>query len=384
MHTHSHIDPVRGASSTTAGNKSVSAEEFLGGLYFGDKPLKEDQTKYPEQRENKKQDEPLRAFPRKSRAGDILNGLGITFNDSTGDADVVQQDSRSAEALKFFENAIDIDDETVSQIREPSHARDEHHAASSTSEGCEIDLKHEYASSAQFPILEGVEKEDEDDEQKEEQEEEDLVPYPGSIEERRETREQETSRAEKIAKLERLRELMERKKKKHHVQKADLADGQSKDPETYLLNSFVACPELRVNFLIEKEALPMDIEQTGATPYDIMQMWEIRWQIRYASRLKFVAIPDRRVLNPREDSVPTHPAIVKLEGLGSILSAVAGVLRQHAGTVVPPKPKMQARGRRRTAAPFKEHRLGTRSKQEEPELESQSDKKTEVREELVD
>merc|ERR1712187_449559 len=69
----------------------------------------------------------------------------------------------------------------------------------------------------------------------------------------------------------------------------------------------------RVNFQVLKEILPMRLEREPATPSDVLRIWE-SWGLKYVGRVRFEAPPemDKRWLNPREDTLPLHPAVVVL------------------------------------------------------------------------
>ena len=71
------------------------------------------------------------------------------------------------------------------------------------------------------------------------------------------------------------------------------------------------------------EVLPMHADKQGATPIEVMQLWE-SWGVAYATRLRFGAGADAEAkwLQAREDAVPPPPAVTRLEGKASILQAI--------------------------------------------------------------
>lgn len=88
----------------------------------------------------------------------------------------------------------------------------------------------------------------------------------------------------------------------------------------------------RAHFEIFKEVLSMRLEQECMTPMEITKIWERRWGVQYAGRIRFRAQPDAEAkwLNPREDTVPYAPLVVKLDaGAGSILYSLATAMRQY-------------------------------------------------------
>mmetsp|Transcript_35000 Transcript_35000/g.63062 ORF Transcript_35000/g.63062 Transcript_35000/m.63062 type:complete len:214 (-) Transcript_35000:68-709(-) len=86
-----------------------------------------------------------------------------------------------------------------------------------------------------------------------------------------------------------------------------------------------------VNFCIEEEILPMRLPRSGATPHLASTLWENDWGVRYAGRIRFIAPPGSvsRYLNPRADALPSVPAVVRLEGPGSVLTALALALKRR-------------------------------------------------------
>jgi len=90
----------------------------------------------------------------------------------------------------------------------------------------------------------------------------------------------------------------------------------------------------RANFKLFKKILPMRLEKEAMTPAEITDIWENRWGVRYASRIKFLAPAEseRKYLAIREDTVPLHPAVVVLEeNVGSILYALSTALKEYSG-----------------------------------------------------
>mmetsp|Transcript_34890 Transcript_34890/g.108518 ORF Transcript_34890/g.108518 Transcript_34890/m.108518 type:complete len:459 (-) Transcript_34890:98-1474(-) len=90
----------------------------------------------------------------------------------------------------------------------------------------------------------------------------------------------------------------------------------------------------RTNFQVLGDILPMRLERESMTPAEVTDIWETQWGIPYASRIKFEAPLDseRKWLNPREDTLPLHPAVVVLhEKAGSVLSALATAFKEYAG-----------------------------------------------------
>lgn len=88
----------------------------------------------------------------------------------------------------------------------------------------------------------------------------------------------------------------------------------------------------RANFKINKEVLSMRLEAEDMTPNDLAEVWERRWGVQYAKRIRFRAQPDADVkwLNSREEFVPRAPLVVELDaGAGSILYSLATAMRQY-------------------------------------------------------
>lgn len=100
--------------------------------------------------------------------------------------------------------------------------------------------------------------------------------------------------------------------------------------------------------------MTMILPRSGMTPSDIISIWEQDWGVLYAGRLKFEAPPDAPLkwLNHRNHAVPGAPAIIRLDGMGSILQAVASALRQRGGaaSAAEPAPSGSGPGARGSAA----------------------------------
>jgi len=90
---------------------------------------------------------------------------------------------------------------------------------------------------------------------------------------------------------------------------------------------------VEATFSIDGELFTMPLSRSGMTPREITDIWEKDWGVLYASRLRFEAPPDAPIkwLNHHSHAVPSAPAVVRLDGMGSILQAVALALRQHGG-----------------------------------------------------
>lgn len=92
---------------------------------------------------------------------------------------------------------------------------------------------------------------------------------------------------------------------------------------------------LHLNFTIRGEVLPMCVEREDMTPQDIADTWEKAWGCRGGGRLKFeapAAFPSTsgsKWYHPRNDTAPLHPEVVRLEGPGAVLDAVALALRRR-------------------------------------------------------
>ncbi|CAJ1410454.1 unnamed protein product [Effrenium voratum] len=83
---------------------------------------------------------------------------------------------------------------------------------------------------------------------------------------------------------------------------------------------------LEVNFNIDGDVLSMRCPREGVTPHDVQKSFEQRG-VLYANRIRFVLTDDgTRTLNPRSDTLPLTPAVIKLEGPGSVLTAVKAIL----------------------------------------------------------
>mmetsp|Transcript_74331 Transcript_74331/g.229724 ORF Transcript_74331/g.229724 Transcript_74331/m.229724 type:complete len:226 (-) Transcript_74331:29-706(-) len=85
-----------------------------------------------------------------------------------------------------------------------------------------------------------------------------------------------------------------------------------------------------------EERMQMFVKREGMTPQEITSIWENEWKVRYASRLKFMAplteegtMPKSKYLHARLDPVPSHPAVIRLEGIPSVIQSLVGQLRLH-------------------------------------------------------
>eukprot|EP00747_Dinoflagellata_sp_TGD_P080972 gnl/TRDRNA2_/TRDRNA2_161107_c0_seq1.p1 gnl/TRDRNA2_/TRDRNA2_161107_c0~~gnl/TRDRNA2_/TRDRNA2_161107_c0_seq1.p1 ORF type:complete len:417 (-),score=114.58 gnl/TRDRNA2_/TRDRNA2_161107_c0_seq1:105-1355(-) len=95
----------------------------------------------------------------------------------------------------------------------------------------------------------------------------------------------------------------------------------------------------RLNVQIVEETFRMCLQKEGLTVQEVLTIWEKEWAIRYASKVKFEAAsaedpdvwPPKRPTRwlARSDIVPSHPAVIRIEGQGSILSALATALKQR-------------------------------------------------------
>lgn len=96
---------------------------------------------------------------------------------------------------------------------------------------------------------------------------------------------------------------------------------------------------VEVHFLVAGELLAMRLPRSGMTPREIVSVWEGEWGVRYAARLRFASAPDTATkwLNQDSDEVPPSPAVVKLDGMGSILQGVASALRRRGGSLTLPE-----------------------------------------------
>ncbi|CAK0897505.1 unnamed protein product [Prorocentrum cordatum] len=101
-------------------------------------------------------------------------------------------------------------------------------------------------------------------------------------------------------------------------------------------------PTNTASLRVDGQVFRMQLPRALLTPREVAEIWEQEWGVHYATRLRFWAdVPDepgvgpRRAassagwLNPRSDSLPLAPAVVRLEGLGSILCALAVELRRR-------------------------------------------------------
>jgi len=98
-----------------------------------------------------------------------------------------------------------------------------------------------------------------------------------------------------------------------------------------------------------EERMKMFVSREGMTPQEIASIWENQWKVPYASRIKFVAppaedgtMPTKKFLHARLDSVPSHPAVVRLEGVPSVIQSLVGQLRLHDPTVAKEEPEEAA------------------------------------------
>lgn len=88
----------------------------------------------------------------------------------------------------------------------------------------------------------------------------------------------------------------------------------------------------RANFKIFQEVLAMRLEAEDMTPDELAEIWERKWGVQYAKRIRFRAQPDAdtKWLNSREEVVPRAPFVVELVvGSGSILYSLATAMRQY-------------------------------------------------------
>eukprot|EP00933_Yihiella_yeosuensis_P030076 TRINITY_DN23755_c0_g1_i2.p1 TRINITY_DN23755_c0_g1~~TRINITY_DN23755_c0_g1_i2.p1 ORF type:complete len:172 (+),score=43.90 TRINITY_DN23755_c0_g1_i2:52-567(+) len=96
---------------------------------------------------------------------------------------------------------------------------------------------------------------------------------------------------------------------------------------------------IEVNFQIEDEVLSMELPNDSVTPHMICNIWENDWSIRYASRIRFAysktSESSSRFLNPRSDVLPSMPAVIRLEGPGSVLTSLQMELRRRGGVAAP-------------------------------------------------
>lgn len=86
----------------------------------------------------------------------------------------------------------------------------------------------------------------------------------------------------------------------------------------------------RVRFEISGEHFTMHLPDSCIAPQDVVRVWEKEWGIAHAGRLRFAAPhgSDQKWLQ-RDDVLPAFPTVIRLEGLGTITSAVAIALRQR-------------------------------------------------------
>eukprot|EP00811_Abedinium_folium_P036908 NODE_9573_length_1413_cov_17.197512.p1 GENE.NODE_9573_length_1413_cov_17.197512~~NODE_9573_length_1413_cov_17.197512.p1 ORF type:complete len:371 (-),score=95.99 NODE_9573_length_1413_cov_17.197512:128-1240(-) len=92
----------------------------------------------------------------------------------------------------------------------------------------------------------------------------------------------------------------------------------------------LAKKDITVTLRINKEEVSMNLDREDMTPYDIIKVWE-SWSLPYVSRVSFIDVTGGRPhkLQHRTAAVPLHPSVVKLEGNGSILTALALALKQR-------------------------------------------------------
>jgi len=128
-------------------------------------------------------------------------------------------------------------------------------------------------------------------------------------------------RAEREKELQQKQEQLDEKKRQK-------AEGSDRVPEE------VPWDGPRANIRVFGDILPMRLEREDVTPFDLGEIWEKRWGIPYASHIKFEAPEEsnRKFMQPREDLVPLHPAVVTLsEKAGSVLTSLATALREYGG-----------------------------------------------------
>eukprot|EP00416_Gambierdiscus_australes_P019533 CAMPEP_0171065668 /NCGR_PEP_ID=MMETSP0766_2-20121228/6974_1 /TAXON_ID=439317 /ORGANISM="Gambierdiscus australes, Strain CAWD 149" /LENGTH=390 /DNA_ID=CAMNT_0011521785 /DNA_START=125 /DNA_END=1298 /DNA_ORIENTATION=- len=114
---------------------------------------------------------------------------------------------------------------------------------------------------------------------------------------------------------------------------AGVAGGQSPRSAASLaplVDEWPACPD-EVRFAVLDNVLPMRLPSESVLPQEVARIWEEEWGVPYAGTLRFRAPrgSSRRWLNPREDLLPCSPAVVGVEGKGSVLCALALALRQR-------------------------------------------------------
>ncbi|CAJ1344142.1 unnamed protein product [Effrenium voratum] len=100
---------------------------------------------------------------------------------------------------------------------------------------------------------------------------------------------------------------------------------------------------LEVNFNIDGDVLSMRCPREGVTPHDVQKSFEQRG-VLYANRIRFVLTDDgTRTLNPRSDTLPLTPAVIKLVGkLHTRSGPTQGVLTRSGGA----GRSLKVRGRR--------------------------------------
>mmetsp|Transcript_23229 Transcript_23229/g.53203 ORF Transcript_23229/g.53203 Transcript_23229/m.53203 type:complete len:223 (+) Transcript_23229:164-832(+) len=83
-----------------------------------------------------------------------------------------------------------------------------------------------------------------------------------------------------------------------------------------------------------EDSMRMFVTREGMTTSEIAAIWEKEWNVPYAGRIKFVLLPAEdaapgetsRQLR-RLDPMPSHPAVVRLEGISSVITALIGQLK---------------------------------------------------------
>eukprot|EP00439_Symbiodinium_sp_Y106_P073123 s549_g13.t1 len=88
---------------------------------------------------------------------------------------------------------------------------------------------------------------------------------------------------------------------------------------------------MEVSFDIQGDVYSMRCPNVNLTPQTVMQKWERDLGVTYATRIRFLAPSEQgyRTLNARADALPFVPAVVKLEGPGSVLTALAVALKRR-------------------------------------------------------
>jgi len=77
--------------------------------------------------------------------------------------------------------------------------------------------------------------------------------------------------------------------------------------------------------------LRMFVRRHGMLPEEITTIWEKEWGVTYARRIRFLNPPDSELkyMNPRADPLPSHPEVVRLEAVPSVLTSLMGQIRLH-------------------------------------------------------